>query len=114
MTKSDMSSPHDELREARLARGLTQKELAAELGIAQTTLSAYECGARSIPDGLIYKIKEMIPEELGTAATGDELRALRISRGLIIKDLASALNIPQSTLVSYETGRTSVPSGLFE
>ena len=70
MTKSDMSSPHDELREARLARGLTQKELAAELGIAQTTLSAYECGARSIPDGLIYKIKEMIPEELGTAATG--------------------------------------------
>lgn len=114
MTKSDMSSPHDELREARLARGLTQKELAAELGIAQTTLSAYECGARSIPDGLIYKIKEMIPEELGTAATGDELRALRISRGLIIKDLASALNIPQSTLVSYETGRTSVPRGLFE
>ena len=95
MTKSDMSSPHDELREARLARGLTQKELAAELGIAQTTLSAYECGARSIPDGLIYKIKEMIPEELGTAATGDELRALRISRGLI-------------------TGRTSVPRGLFE
>ena len=114
MTKSDMSSPHDELREARLARGLTQKELAAELGIAQTTLSAYERGARRIPNGLIYKIKEMIPEELGTAATGDELRALRISRGLIIKDLASALNIPQSTLVSYETGRTSVPRGLFE
>lgn len=114
MTKSDMCSPHDELREARLARGLTQKELAAELGIAQTTLSAYERGARRIPNGLIYKIKEMIPEELGTAATGDELRALRISRGLYIKDLASALNIPQSTLVSYETGRTSVPRGLFE
>ena len=114
MKKSGSHSIQDELREIRLARGLTQKELASALGIAQTTLSAYERGVLRIPDGLIYKINEMFPEELGTAATGEELRALRISRGLIIKDLASALNIPQSTLVSYETGRTSVPRGLVE
>lgn len=93
---------------------MTQKELAAALGIAQTTLSTYECGARRIPNGLIDKIKEMIPEELGVAVTGEELRALRISRRLYIKELASALNIPQSTLISYETGRTSVPRGLVE
>ncbi len=114
MKKTDNQSIQAELREARLARGLTQTELAAKLGIAQSTLSAYERGALRIPDGLISKIKEMIPEELDTATTGEELQALRISRGLYINELARALNIPKSTLVSYETGRTSVPRGLVE
>ena len=114
MKKSGLHSIQDELREIRLARGLTQKELASALGIAQSTLSAYERGVLRIPDGLICKIKGMFPEELGPAATGEELKALRISRGLSINELASALNIPQSTLVTYETGRTSVPRGLVE
>lgn len=45
------------LREARLRRGLTQEQLAQEIGVAKSTLTGYEKGNRE-PD--IAKIKRLL------------------------------------------------------
>lgn len=57
----------DRLKEFRLAKGLTQEELAKQIGVAKTTLTGYEKGNRE-PD--VFKIKKLA-EVLGV--TGDDL-----------------------------------------
>ncbi len=54
----------DRLREARLNKGLTQEQLAKEIGVAKSTLTGYEKGNRE-PD--VFKIKKII-EVLGIEA----------------------------------------------
>lgn len=47
----------DRLRDARIAKGMTQEQLAAQIGVAKSTLTGYEKGNRE-PD--LYKIKKII------------------------------------------------------
>lgn len=54
----------DRLREARINKGLTQEQLAKEIGVAKSTLTGYEKGNRE-PD--VFKIKKII-EALGIDA----------------------------------------------
>lgn len=47
----------ERLRDARIEKGLTQQELAQQIGVAKSTLTGYEKGNRE-PD--VYKIKKII------------------------------------------------------
>ncbi len=49
----------DELRLLRTSRGLTQKQVAEAFGVERSTISCYERGTISIPDGLTECIKEL-------------------------------------------------------
>ena len=49
----------DELRLLRTSRGLTQKQVAEAFGITRSTISCYEHGTVSIPDGLAECIMEL-------------------------------------------------------
>lgn len=46
------------LKEVRIKSGYTQKQVAAKLGIAQNTYSAYETGRLTIPDSVLHKLAE--------------------------------------------------------
>lgn len=50
----------EQLRAARLAAGITQRELAAEVGIAPSNLSAYEAGRRSMSAQMARRIEVAI------------------------------------------------------
>jgi transcriptional regulator with XRE-family HTH domain len=60
------------LRETRTAKGITQTELAAKLGVAQTTISAWELGVsepsiarlRQIARALGVKVADLIDGEI--------------------------------------------------
>ena len=47
----------DRLRKMRLERGLTQEQLAQQIGVAKSTLTGYEKGNRE-PD--VFKIKRIL------------------------------------------------------
>jgi repressor LexA len=55
--KEVIMSFHERLKEARLAKGLTQQEVANRIGVAKSTYSGYESGFRE-PD--VLKIKKLI------------------------------------------------------
>lgn len=48
------------IKEFRLAKGLTQKELAARIGMGDTTIVNYEKGARTPKKNTIFKIAEVL------------------------------------------------------
>ena len=73
-----MSRIIDALREARIAAGLTQLELADLLGCTQAFVSHVEIGRRALPE----KLRDKLPEPIRAAvikATKAELRE-RIKR----------------------------------
>lgn len=110
------------LKEARKDAGYTQAEIAKIIKIQRQTLASYEIG-RTEPDIEILKRlaefycvsadwllgtgrpkteKESIPEE----SFAGRLKKARLDCGLTQKEVEKDTKIKQSTLASYETGRT--------
>ena len=50
----------ENLRKARLAKKLSQKELADELGVTTATISRYESGERKLPLETAKRIAEIL------------------------------------------------------
>lgn len=50
----------ENLRKARLAKKLSQKELADELGVTTATISRYESGERKLPVETAKRIVEIL------------------------------------------------------
>lgn len=50
----------ENLRKARLAKKLSQKELADELGVTTATISRYESGERKLPVETAKRIAEIL------------------------------------------------------
>jgi len=48
----------ERIRNLRIDKDLTQKQVADELNIASNTLSQYETGARNIPNDILIKIAD--------------------------------------------------------
>lgn len=61
------------LRSARHARGLTQKALAAELGITPQQVQKYEAGMNQIPLRLVLRAAVVLQLELAALLPGGEL-----------------------------------------
>lgn len=94
----------ERLREARLAAGLTQAQLAARVGVADgTRVAAWEHG-RSTPHPVtwaaICSLLGIEFEEPGEVT----LRSLRLRRGLSHRDVAAEVGVDPSTVVRWERG----------
>ena len=48
------------IRDARLAKGMTQEELADKLGVTQSTISEVECGIRGLGLDLLDALKYIL------------------------------------------------------
>ncbi len=124
------------LRDARLSKGQSLKECAEALGISPSTLRAYERGDRSpsLPEleALAYHFGLPLEHFWGSEVLSDDpspverlpvarlirlrqriigvrLRQLREARGLSLKELAQAAQIPVGRLRAYEHGEKPIP-----
>jgi DNA-binding transcriptional regulator YiaG len=52
----------DEMKAARARLGLTQAQLAAELGVHAMTVSKWETGQRSIPEPVARLVQRLVAE----------------------------------------------------
>lgn len=98
------------LRSARLAKGLTQKQLSETIGVAvEGRVSTWERGRatphpqqlRALADALGVSIKSMLRP---VAVQQYNLRRLRIEAGLNIEELAARIDVPVPTLKRWEQG----------
>lgn len=78
------STVAESLRERRLARALTQRELARRAGVPQPNVSAYESGRRIPSSETLQRLHAALAPSLGErlAAARDELVAAADARGL--------------------------------
>lgn len=53
------------IRELRKARGITMKQLGKELGVAESTVSQYETGKRSIDNETLLRLGEFFDVSVG-------------------------------------------------
>ena len=69
------------LKDARLHRGIQQKDLAAQLGLEQSALSRYERGEMRLPSSLLARIARALK------VTSDEILGLKdLKRGAVVRD----------------------------
>ena len=100
-----------QLREFRLSRGMSEKELANIAGISPSALFLYESGKRPVPHGLAQKIVDLAPY---AAITSSELRELRLSLGVSQADLADSLGLTHAAITHYEAGKRKITHTLSE
>ena len=59
------------LKEWRNGKGLTQKDLAETLGVAQQTIASWEIGRTEIPNWALKKLKDKFGLDLNWLIGGD-------------------------------------------
>lgn len=100
------------IRDARIKAGLTQKELAEQLGVAVGTLSDYENNKHSpdpdrlneIADTCSVTVDFLLGREIGVNEISHRLVAVRKRAGYTRKRLSEETGIPYGTISKYETG----------
>ncbi len=102
------------LRAARLRAGLTQHELAQEIGVAGgERISRWELGKSSPQPRLVSRLADVLkvdPAGLLERGTGQEdLRELRTSAGLSLRTLAGLTHVSKTTLVRWELDGVTEP-----
>lgn len=102
------------IREFRKERGITLTELAGQLNISPSYLSAIEREIRKPSISMLKKIGEALNisvsylvGDVEDAVTGEKLRFIRESRRLSVKDLSEISEIPLTTLEKFETGQAT-------
>jgi putative transcriptional regulator len=77
------------LKEARLARGLEQKALAAQLGMDQSVLSRYERGVLRLPSSLLAQLARVLK------TSTDEILGLKdVKPGIVVRDRRFLKRLP--------------------
>lgn len=104
---------------ARLRAGLTQRELAALLGVAATTVSMWESGGVPVSAGLLDRVAQLLatdleqlaaqPPSARDSADPRPLRQLRQAAGMSQREAAAHLRIAVGTLARYEAGHRATP-----
>lgn len=98
----------EQLRAARETLGLSQRQLAARSGVAQTGISLFERG-RSQPEPptllALARVLGVLPADLLVPLDGPpSLARRRIEVGMIQRHVAEAVGVPPSTYAQIETG----------
>lgn len=103
------------LREVREAKGLKQKEVAADMSIAANVISRYETGERTPDPTMLARFAKYY----GTTSDyllgltdyrqkeklfGDRLKILREQRGQNISEIAENVGLSESHIRTYENG----------
>jgi transcriptional regulator with XRE-family HTH domain len=99
-------------RNARLAAGMTQHELARQLGVAGgERVSRWELGRSTPRSETLMRAADVLgvdPAELvGGRGESPTLRSLRRSRGLTLSELAREIHVSKSTVSRWESGRST-------
>lgn len=107
----------ERLKATRQKAGLTQREVAARLGITYQSYGQYERGLRKpkhetiekIADALgcsVYEFIDATPKEVkrNSEKVGKRLEELRIRAGLTLRQAADSVGISEPVLLDYETG----------
>lgn len=108
-------------KQMRLERGVSQEDIALAIGVSQTTISRYETNkrnisymdlreiARALRYDLIFKASDR-KSEYTYRARRDQyvIKAMRLRRALSTREMAEKLNVNNSTISNYETGRRRI------
>jgi transcriptional regulator with XRE-family HTH domain len=104
---------------ARRRAALTQRELAARLGVAPTTVSMWESAGVPVPTHLLDRLAQLVAtdlhplELLPRASEADTdprpLRHFRRAAGMSQREAAAYLRIAVGTLARYEAGERATP-----
>jgi len=97
----------EHIRKRRIEQGLTQKALAALLGVSEAAILDWEIhgrapALRTIP--AIVRFLGRLPGDQENLTLGQRLRRCRQVRGLSQKVLARQLNVDPGTLARWESG----------
>jgi transcriptional regulator with XRE-family HTH domain len=103
----------EHLLATRVARGVSQKELARELGVDQVTVGNWEKGRRSpalrhLPS--LYRWLGFCPVEPSRDSIGGRLVAWRKAQGLSQREVADRLGLDPGTLSRTEQGKLGSPN----
>lgn len=107
------------IRELRLSRGWTQKQVYEALGMAPTVYQRYEQGLRvppleqaaAIASLFDVSVDDLLGPSSGKADStclegfGDRLRKTRLAQELTPKIIASAIGVSVASYRAYETGK---------
>lgn len=104
------------LREARLALGVSQRELARRAGISEPSVSMFERGlTQPEPPTLaaLAKALGVTLADLLVPVNGQPgLLRRRVEAGMLQRELADQLGIPPSTYAAIERGESELPDAL--
>ena len=98
-----------EIRDLRLALGLSQSDVSAALGYSPSAIQLFEAGTRKISQSLSEKMLEYFREEAYLETTSVEIRAMRERMHLTQQAFAELLGIKRSSEALYETGKRKMP-----
>ncbi|MEU6467485.1 helix-turn-helix transcriptional regulator [Streptomyces sp. NPDC046976] len=106
----------ERLRHLRRKRGMTQRQLAADLGCSRAAVSTWETTGRlPRPDRLqlLAHVLGVPVAELIEDGESLSLASLRLTAGMLAKDVARVLKVSKSTYSHVERGRQKVPPRWF-
>lgn len=114
----------NKIKELRKKQGISQKELARQVNVAQNTISRWESGERVVDADSLKKLAEffgvssdylleinstqILIENGAFDYAGDppaRLKKLRIQKNMSQKELANELGIKQNTISQWESGK---------
>jgi transcriptional regulator with XRE-family HTH domain len=103
------------IQEARLSKGITQKELETMTGLSITAISRYEAGHTPPSFTAIVALSKALDiplnkfaewcENITTSKDISIIREARLSKGITQDELAEITGYTQNTISAYETGR---------
>lgn len=108
-----MNQDGQRLRAARIAAGLSQSQVARELGIRTPTVSDWERGLsapRPVMIPRLARLYQVTPFKLlGVDPAAPTIAALRLARGLTLADVADAIGVSVMTYRRIELGQVRDP-----
>ena len=100
----------DHLRKVRLERGLSQDQVARELGVSIATIFNWEANQTRVQTRFMPQVVAFLGYDPREEASqiGDRIRMLRERQGLSQVALAAKLGLNASTVVRWECGRVGL------
>lgn len=115
--RTGVTISRERLRAARERKGLNQRQLADQIGVHPSDISAYETG-RSRPDpATLRRLADALqvdPLDLLQPGTPVTLQVLRFRAGLTQAETATAAGLTRSTYAAIERGDTRLGPGRAE
>ena len=105
----------DRIKNERLRRGMTERDLAGHLGVHVTAVNHWEMGARTPIPSNLRTLQEWFEEDVPSYMVrieeiGDQIRNERLRRGITQQELADHLAVGVDTVHYWERGvRTPQP-----
>ena len=101
-----MKSLGERIYEARLAKGLNQVELAAQVGVSTSVVSFWENDKSKPRERNLERLEEALGQ-LGPPTIGDWLRGARENQNLTVRELSKRSGVASLTISNIENGNSN-------